>query len=1111
MSAFYAAIKDSFRIQSLLGGLLLLGLAIAPPVTLAEEEGAEAEEEITSDEVPADEDEAAPAPQRAIEEVVVTGSRLKRDTFSSIAPLQIITGEVSREAGLMDAAEILQESTAASGTQIDLTFQGFVLDNGPGASTVNLRGLSDARTLVLVNGRRLSPAGVEGAPTSPDLNLIPASLVQQYELLLDGASSVYGSDAVAGVANIILRKDFDGFEFESYSSLPTHGAGDAHTLSLAWGRNFDRGFVGVGAEYTESEPVTLGDRPWTEGCRKHAEIDENGRIRTLGLGDQVNFGMKASECVGGSWVSRIFQDHDDLNTGSIYHTPGYSNGGWGNFSEGHTAWFGVDGNGDGETDFSYIDYSLNGKEQFAHLYPEVTQSSVMAYGEYTLEGDMNLTPYFEAIWSERDFYSNSGASIISPDVPANNPFNLCNPNAENGVDCGLAQDAMYSNPNFLNQFEGVFGGFCSARGFSPLGCLAAFGFFVGPIGPAPTSPIVSIGGDRNEVDVLIDQLRVVTGLSGDLPFLNMGSLYNWSFDISLSYTKASGEASRVGIREDRNDLALGVFSTTSTPCENDTGEVLAFDVEPGCVPVNWFAPSLYPTDTLIGDFATPAERNYLFDSRDFKTEYEQTLLSFFTTGSLYELPAGAVAAGIGFEWRKDEITSLPDHVASEGLMWGYFADGGAVGDKITQEAFAEIEIPLLAAAPLAEELTVNLSVRLTDDEYYGSAWTESFKVAYRPVNSLLLRATYGTSYRAPNLRELFLRYQTGFLSLFDPCFLPEGVIDDLTGEYNLALDGRPDFLLENCRANGVDPLLANNNGFNRYSMELAESGTLDLEEETSESTTIGFAWEQPFSNDFDLAMGATLYEIEIENTIIEPNGQYIINDCYYSVTRQSRFCERIRRDLSDPTQPFIEYIDQGFVNRDSEKVKGVDVNASFADTYTIFGRPIDFRVDFAAHRLLERSTLLVDDDGNPDADTFDGEWRYPYWKFQLGARADWDRWRLTWQVNYTDGMKIDQRGFEDFNDVNGSADANTCLGPPDDVLCRDISSAGDYMIHSLSLYYRADWWTVGLGARNLFDENPPFVDGSEVFSVNNTPIGASYNLNGRSLFLNFSVNFGGGE
>jgi iron complex outermembrane receptor protein len=159
-----------------LGGLFVSACLAFSPQVLAQEESDDEEDEV-----------------EATEEIVVTGSRLKRDTYSSISPLQIISGQVSREVGLINAADILQESTAASGQQIDLTFQGFVLDNGPGATTIDLRGLGSARTLVLVNGRRLAPAGVEGAPVSPDLNLVPASLVQQYDLLLDGASSVYGS------------------------------------------------------------------------------------------------------------------------------------------------------------------------------------------------------------------------------------------------------------------------------------------------------------------------------------------------------------------------------------------------------------------------------------------------------------------------------------------------------------------------------------------------------------------------------------------------------------------------------------------------------------------------------------------------------------------------------------------------------------------------------------------------------------------------------------------------------------------------------------------------------------------------------------------------------
>ncbi len=265
--------------------LMLVGGSLLAPGALLAQEDAENEEDLASQEqeVSAESEAAASQDMRQIEEVVVTGSRLRRDTFSSISPLQIITGEISRESGLLDAADILQESTSASGQQVNLTFQGFVLDDGPGASTVNLRGLAASRTLVLINGRRVAPGGVEGAPTNPNLNLVPASLVQQYDILLDGASSIYGSDAVAGVVNAILRKDFDGYEIEAYSNVPEHGAGQDHTINLTWGRNWDRGFVGAAIEYRDVEAVEMADRPWTEDCDRNAEIDENGRVRTRNL------------------------------------------------------------------------------------------------------------------------------------------------------------------------------------------------------------------------------------------------------------------------------------------------------------------------------------------------------------------------------------------------------------------------------------------------------------------------------------------------------------------------------------------------------------------------------------------------------------------------------------------------------------------------------------------------------------------------------------------------------------------------------------------------------------------------------------------------------------
>ena len=114
----------------------------------------------------------------------------------------------------------------------------------------------------------------------------------------------------------------------------------------------------------------------------------------------------------------------------------------------------------------------------------------------------------------------------------------------------------------------------------------------------------------------------------------------------------------------------------------------------------------------------------------------------------------------------------------------------------------------MANKPFAEELTVNLSTRWTDDEIYGANWTESLKMAWRPINSLLVRGTFGTAFRTPNLRELYLANQTGFGNIGDPCYISSDATDALTGTYDPAKDKREPEILANCLANGVDPTRA---------------------------------------------------------------------------------------------------------------------------------------------------------------------------------------------------------------------------------------------------------------------------------------------------------------
>jgi iron complex outermembrane receptor protein len=728
----------------------------------------------------------------------------------------------------------------------------------------------------------------------------------------------------------------------------------------------------------------------------------------------------------------------------------------------------------------------------------------MAFGEYTFEGASNLTAYFETLVTDATYDSVGSPPQLFPDVPANNPYNLCNPNAENGVDCGLAEDALYTNPAYTASFGAYYEGLCAGYGIPLAGCTpATFGLLNGPIGATGTLPIVSVKGDRSSSDQAFNNLRFVAGIRGDMPSNFLGSLDDWTFDVSLSYSKSKGESHRYGIRGDRLDLSLGNYSTTDTPCVNDTGIAMADDVASGCVAVNMFAPSLYPED-IVGEFATQAETDYLFDSRDFDTEYEQTVFLATMGGTLFEMPNdyGPVQASFGVEYRKDEISSIPDAVARDGLFFGYFSDGGAMGSKDMTEAFFEMEAPLLMGEKFAKELTLNVSARITDDEIYGSNSTHSAKIGWRPINSLLIRGTYGTAFRAPNLRELFLMAQTGFNTIFDPCYVPEEAIDVFTGEYDSTADPREAYVLDNCRATGMDPLTQ---GFASYSVEQSTGGSLTLDPETSDSWTAGFSWEQEMTNEFDFGIGATYYEVDIDNTIIEPNGQYIVNDCYYTLTGQSAFCDRISRDADSA----IDLLDNGFLNRDNEKARGVDVNINFGDDLLVGKNVFEIEFDARATRYIERSTLFTDDDGNVDYEDYAGEWGFPSWKGETTLAVRWEKWRVQLRSNFTAAVEQEVLGIDPFSDIYDSQATgtygDTCLGTP--VTCRDVGFAEDYWVHTLSASYREDNWGVSVGVRNLQDKAPPMVDGSEVTSKNNAAIGYGYDMMGRTIFVNAGYSF----
>ncbi|MEM9178727.1 MAG: TonB-dependent receptor [Pseudomonadota bacterium] len=274
-------------------------------------------------------DEDAAEEEAAVQDkIVVTGSLLRRTEFTSASPIQVLTAEVATLEGLISAADILQGSSIAAGsTQLNNQFGGFVINGGTGINTVSLRGLGDQRTLVLLNGRRPGPAGVRGAVGAFDLNVIPDSAVTRYEILKDGASTIYGSDAVGGVVNIITRTAVDQPELTVRANVPFESGGESLAIDGAFGLNFDRGNIAISGQYTLREDLSIGDRDYL-ACGPDlikgvggGLIDREDRSINAGTSNDNCDNIYANTFIEGfNFANRYIPSPDGVSEGPI---PGY--------------------------------------------------------------------------------------------------------------------------------------------------------------------------------------------------------------------------------------------------------------------------------------------------------------------------------------------------------------------------------------------------------------------------------------------------------------------------------------------------------------------------------------------------------------------------------------------------------------------------------------------------------------------------------------------------------------------------------------------------------------------------------------------------------------------
>lgn len=361
-----------------------------------------------------------PACQKA-ETVTVVGSRIRRNEFNSSSPIQIITSEDVALQGKTETSNIIQTSTAAAGSQqINSTFTGFITEGGPGANTVSLRGLGATRSLVLINGKRIPPSGTRGQVGAVDLNSIPNSMIAGYEFLKDGASTIYGSDAIGGVINLITRKNQKGGRIQGSYNFTEHGGGETLTVDGSYGWNFDRGNILIGAEYFDRKILKAGDRDWA-GCQEDMVYNTDGS-----RADMIDPDTGSFACFN-QWQGTV-RVLGGANRGEWVPTPGSTTGpvpGWTLIRNQNTA------NGPLTPASTYLTrrpyYTDRNKER--SIYSPVTRSSIYATADYRLPFGEDLRVTSELLFNRREssqtnyrqIFGFNGQNIPAADT-ARNPF-----------------------------------------------------------------------------------------------------------------------------------------------------------------------------------------------------------------------------------------------------------------------------------------------------------------------------------------------------------------------------------------------------------------------------------------------------------------------------------------------------------------------------------------------------------------------------------------------------------------------------------------------------------------------------------------------------------------
>lgn len=993
--------------------------------------------------------------QTSNDEIVVTGSRIAKSEFTSADPIQIIDVEAAKLQGQVQLADILQSAPAAQGSiQITSALSNRVIANGGNdVQSVSLRGLGAERTLVLINGRRAGPAGIRGSVAPFDLNVLPLSVVRQVEVLKTGASSIYGSDAVAGVVNILTRNDMNGFEGGGFSSITEHGGGESYGIDASFGKTFDRGHFFATVDHFRQQNLTRRDRGFLFCSEEYLKREADGS-----RADIVDFRTGRPACTSTLGNAIVFGDFAGVDPGGFpTFGPGLI------ASNGQTIFagqYGAEFAGVGIPLNAYNPIGVFGPANFFGLnfdgpstgalnkFEPVEQDSdvfsgvsrISAFADAAYDVTDRITLYGEALFSNRKS-RNTGFQVLTLDQftgASMLPFFLCNPAANNCDPFDMG-----------DPFNGEFGGNILLR------------------------PRVLV---KSESQADVDYYRGVLGLRG-----TFGG--GWKWDVHGQHSRSDASYTQDVIYQD----ALASQTLRTRSC---VGTATAIRGVP-CIDIDFTDPRV-----LRGDF-TPAERAFLMGRETGRTLFKQTSAEALLTGKLLTLPAGPVGAAFGATIRRDEIDDTPGEATLAGNVANFTTSGITAGRTVAKELFGEVEVPLLEGVPMIERLTLSGAARYThvdatrrdgvQDKFSDTTW--KIGADWAVTDWLRFRGTWGTSFRAPALFELFLENQTGFAGQqdIDPCIRTAA---------RLAAGAISQRIFDNCAADGIGPNFA---GGVSPATIVSGGGIGALKPETSTARTVSVILTPDLSGalwgGLKTRLAVDYFDIEVRDEITLLGAGNILRGCYDSAVADEPLCGLFTRSTTaGPDTQSVAAVTDRYVNISRQRNRGVDLSLAVDQDLGNLGA-LAFRAQMT-WQVKDKVALFpgteVDDNGKIGNPKWVGD-------FNLG----WMKggWTLFYGLDVTGAASNEA----DLLRAQGGDACRTSGFRPGGRFCPDVSVPATFY-HSLSLSRDvAERFLITLGVANLFDTPPPRV--STVVTATPPVIGQApafgtqYDYLGRRFFL----------